>query len=123
VAPTAGVVIVQAANDVKPEQPAELGALAIDRTAEFVSKPGLDLTGEPVCCQDTGQLGVEPLVALGLENYGKTPHNARYEYRYDSRSHTDKPSLCEQGDAPTPVSPAGRSFNSVLLERPVAVNG
>ena len=33
VAPAAGIVVVQAADDVKPEQPAEVGPLAIDRTA------------------------------------------------------------------------------------------
>jgi hypothetical protein len=81
-----GVVVIQAADNVKPEQAAEIGPLPIDRSAQFVSKPGLDLTSEPVCCQDTGQLGVEPLAAIGPESYGKTPQNTRYEYCYDFKS-------------------------------------
>ena len=60
----AGVVVVQAANNVKPEQAAEIGPLAIDRTAQFLAKPGLDVASESLCCQDTRQLGVEPLAAL-----------------------------------------------------------
>jgi hypothetical protein len=118
-----GVVVIQAADNVKPEQAAEIGPLPIDRSAQFVSKPGLDLTSEPVCCQDTGQLGVEPLAAIGPESYGKTPQNTRYEYCYDFKSHTDKHSLCEQVDSRTPASQAGRSFKSVLLERPMVVDG
>src|SRR5499427_5446283 len=96
VATPTGVVVVQAADDVKPEQASKVGPLPLDRAAEFVSKPGLDLTGEPVGYQDTGQLGVESLTALGPEGCGKPPQNTRYEYRCDSRSHTDNHSLCKK---------------------------
>jgi len=57
----------QAADEVKPEQAAEIGPLPIDWAAELLSKPGFDLAGESMCVQDTGQLGVEPFTALGPE--------------------------------------------------------
>jgi hypothetical protein len=75
VATAACVVVVQAANDVKPEQPAEIGQLPIDRTAQFVSKPGLDSSREAGCCEDLGQSavqamvgGVSTLLTLGLRS-------------------------------------------------------
>jgi hypothetical protein len=50
----AGVVIVQATDEVKPEQAAEVGPLPIDRSAQFLSKPGLDSSREAGRCQDLG---------------------------------------------------------------------
>jgi hypothetical protein len=87
VAAATGVVLIEATHNVKPEKAAQVSPLPINRPAEFLSKLGLDLAGEPVSFQHTGQLVVEPLTAIGQEGCRKTPPNTCYEYGYGCRSH------------------------------------
>ena len=91
VATAAGVVVVQAADDVKPEQAAEIGPLPIDRSAQFLAKPGLDSSREAGRCEDLGQPAVEFTVTGGstLSTLGLRPSLTQYPRRLPQRDAAD----------------------------------
>jgi hypothetical protein len=62
VATGTGVIVVQAADEVKPEQATEVGPLPIDRTAQFLAKLGLDSSCEAGRGEDLSQPAIQPTI-------------------------------------------------------------